>query len=431
MRQLFAPLLSVWLAGMALPAHAQRADFSVWLDAVREEARTRGVSDAVLEQALGGLGPNSRVLELDQRQPEFYDTFWNYLDKRINPERIRKGRELLERHKRLFANLENAHAVPPRFLVAFWALETNFGQQTGGFRVIDALATLAYDARRADFFRGELLAALEILQAGHIAADAMTGSWAGAMGQMQFMPSTFRHYAADGDRDGRIDIWNSLPDAFASAANYLERLGWRDDEIWGREVRLPAGFDWRLSGLDTRRTVKAWAALGVTQADGEPLPASYSKAAIILPQGHDGPAFLVYRNFDVIMTWNRSVNYALSVALLADRLRGMPGIRLGRDADNRRMTREDVIELQTRLARLGYDPGPVDGLLGVRSRLAVRAYQEAEKLPADGYASLALLDHLRIRDTPAVAHPGAPANGLPGAMGDDSRRAERKVPAHA
>jgi membrane-bound lytic murein transglycosylase B len=286
----------LWLACaclLAAPVHAEKTDFLTWLEGVKKEAIERGISRATVDGALRLSQPIDKVLELDRHQPEFVDTFWNYLDRRINPERVKKGRELLDRNKRLFARLQLGHHVPPRFLVSFWAMETNYGQQTGGFRVIDALATLAYDARRADFFRGELFAALGIIDAGHIQADEMTGSWAGAMGQMQFMPTTFRHYAVDGDDDGRADIWHSLPDAFASAANYLARLGWRDDEVWGREVRLPKDFDWRLAGLETKKPAAAWSAMGVTRADGEPLPSTAPPGAIILPQGHTGPAFLV------------------------------------------------------------------------------------------------------------------------------------------
>lgn len=388
-------------------AHAEKESFADWLDGVRHEALARGVSRATLDNALQSIRPIDKVLELDQRQPEFVDTFWNYLDRRISAERVKKGRELLDKHKRMLAGVGNNHPVPPRFLVAFWAMETNFGQHTGGFPVIAALATLAYDTRRAEFFRGELLAALEILDAGHIDVAGMTGSWAGAMGQMQFMPTTFKHYAVDGDNDGRADIWRSLPDAFASASNYLQRLGWRDDEIWGREVKLPGDFDWSLAGLETKKNVKAWSAMGVTKADGEALPLSPSKGAILLPQGHAGPAFLVYRNFEVIMTWNRSVNYALSVALLADRLRGMPGLRYGRQADNRRMTKDEAIELQTRLSKLGYDAGKPDGIIGARSRVAVRQYQEAVRLPADGHASVPLLEYIRTQDNTPMAAPAA------------------------
>jgi membrane-bound lytic murein transglycosylase B len=391
---------------LAAPARAEQAEaFGVWLDGIRQEALSRGIAQSTLDKALDMTKPIDRVLELDQRQPEFVDTFWNYIGQRINVERVRKGRDLLNKHQDLLIDIENRHKVPPRFLVAFWALETNFGQNTGGFPVIAALATLAYDTRRADFFRNELMAALEILDAGHIDAAEMKGSWAGAMGQMQFMPSTFRQYAVDADKDGRADLWHSLPDALASAANYLNLIGWQEDEIWGREVKLPKGFDWRLAGLETKKTVKTWAALGVEQADGDPLPLSYSQGSVLLPQGHEGPAFLVYRNFEVIMAWNRSINYALSVALLADRLRGMPGIRYGREADNRRMSRDEAIEMQFRLSRLGFDTGKADGVIGARSRMAVRLFQEASKLPADGYASLTLLERLRQQNMPPAAAP--------------------------
>jgi membrane-bound lytic murein transglycosylase B len=411
-------VLAIVLIGLfSATAQAERQDFATWLDGVRQEAMTRGVTQATLDKALRLDHPIEKVIELDQRQPEFVDTFWSYLDKRINTDRIRKGRELLEKHKRLLASVENCHHVPPRFLVSFWAMETNFGQYTGGFPVIPALATLAHDGRRADFFREELLTALEIVQEGHIDASAMTGSWAGAMGQMQFMPTTFQHYAVDIDGDHRADIWHSVADAFGSAANYLNQIGWRDDEIWGREVRLPDNFDWRLTGLETKKSVNAWANLGVTQADGTPLPFSSSQGAVILPQGHAGPAFLVYRNFETIMAWNRSINYALSVALLADRFRGMPSLRLGRQADNRRMTRDDAMELQTRLNTLGFDAGKADGVIGTRGRQAVRAYQQATDLPADGYASMTLLEHLRARDSAPVARPdgrGAPGSDAGG-----------------
>ncbi len=388
------------LATLLVPrlAVANPHDFSAWLDDVRQEALAKGISLATLDTALTLQAPIERVVELDRRQPEFHDTFWNYIDRRVNESRIQRGRALLDEHQGLLAQVEARYRVPARFLVAFWGLETNFGQYTGGFSVIDALASLAYDGRRSEFFRRELFNALVILDQGHITPEAMQGSWAGAMGQMQFMPTTFMHYAVDGDGDGKGDIWRSLPDAFSSAANYLSRIGWRSDELWGREVRLPRNFDWSQASLDNRKTVKAWTALGVRQADGEPLPDSDSRGAILLPQGHNGPAFMVYRNFDVIMNWNRSINYALSVAYLADRLRGEPEWRTGRDADNRRMTRDQVLTLQKRLLALGFDPGGIDGILGGRTRAAIRDYQISKGLPADGFASVQLLERLSSED---------------------------------
>ena len=405
-------------------AHGETASFSLWLNELRQEALARGISQATLDKALTLSQPIERVLELDKRQPEFLDTFWNYIDRRVTPDRIEKGRNLLAEHRRLLVNVENTHHVPARFLVAFWGLETNFGQFTGGYPVIDALASLAFDTRRGDFFRGELLNALEILDAGHITPEAMQGSWAGAMGQMQFMPSTFKRYAEDGDGDGKKDIWRSLPDAFFSAGNFLYEIGWQEDELWGREVLLPRNFDWSQANLDIKKSVKAWAALGIRQANGDPLPQSDSRGAILLPQGSSGPAFLVYRNFEVIMGWNRSINYALSVAYLADQLRGEPIWRTGRQADNRRMSREQVQELQTGLNQAGFDVGEPDGIVGSRTRRSIRNYQASEGLPADGFASLDLLEYLQkqnIEQNPVASPEPPPQPGV--AVPEDSRQA--------
>jgi len=389
-----AALLCLCLA--ALPAWAgDKPEFSVWLAAFRQEALARGIEPSTLDAALNAVHPLPKVLELDQRQPEFVDTFWNYLDARITPRQLRLGRDKLWIHRKLLAQIQHRHDVPPALLVALWGAETRFGAHTGGFPVPAALATLAHNGRRAAFFREELLNALRILQDGHVAAADMKGSWAGAMGQMQFMPSTFIDNAVDADGDGRKDIWRSLPDALDSGAHYLSRLGWRGDELWGREVRLPEGFDHSQALLTLKKPVNDWAALGVTLADGKPLPRSELPGAVLLPQGHAGPAFLVYRNFEVLMAWNRSINYALSVALLADRLRGQEGPRLGRGADNRRLSREQVMEMQRLLAARGFESGDPDGVPGSRTREAVRAFQKSAGLPVDGYASATLLEQLR------------------------------------
>jgi len=403
--------LAVWIASALTsflpvsPSWAQgNAAFSDWLTGVRQEALARGIRAEIFDAALSNAIPIERVIEFDRRQPEFLDTFWNYLDRRVTPGRIEAGRARLREHAALFAEIESRYRVPARFLVAFWGLETNYGGHLGGFSVPRALATLAFEGRRGEFFRAELLRALEILEAGHVAPGAMVGSWAGAMGQMQFMPSTFVHHAVDGDGDGRIDLWESVPDAMASAGNFLRALGWRESEPWGREVRLSAGFDVRHSGLDVKKDLAEWATLGVTQADGKPLPKADLRAALILPQGHAGPAFLVYRNFEIILSWNRSIHYALTVGHLADRLVGLPPLTSGRGADNRRMSVAQGVELQIRLARLGYDPGEADGVMGARTRAAIRAYQIDRGLPGDGFASIDLLERLR-EETPALAMP--------------------------
>lgn len=389
-------------------------DFQAWLEGVRQEARGRGVDQAVLEAALGHVEPIAKVLELDQRQPEFTDTFLNYLDRRVTDERVTQGRKLMRQHDKLLKRVSRQYGIPANVLVAFWGLETHYGKFLGPHPVPAALATLAYDNRRASFFRTQLLDALDILQAGHIAPEAMKGSWAGAMGHVQFMPSTYRAYAMDGDGDGRKDIWNSLPDAFSSAANYLNELGWRGGEKWGREVRLPKGFDWSLAGPEEKKTVAAWRELGVTQADGRPLPRLANiSGAILLPQGHAGPAFLVYRNFDAILTWNRSINYALTVGLLADRLIGQPPLRNGRDADNRPIPREEAQAMQAALIQLGLDPGKPDGVLGSRTKSAIRGYQRQAGLPVDGYPSLDLLEHLR-QTVASMMHPASAPMGPSG-----------------
>ncbi|MGM0788194.1 MAG: lytic murein transglycosylase, partial [Thermodesulfobacteriota bacterium] len=287
------------------------------------------------------------------------------------------------------------YGVPPRYIIAFWGIETNFGDHLGSFQVIDSLATLAYNQRRSEFFRAELLDALRIIEQGHIDPDGMRGSWAGAMGHMQFLPSTFTGHAVDYTGNGRKDIWGSLPDAFASAAKFLSDIGWQKGELWGREVLLPEDFDLSLASMDTKKTVNEWSGLGVRRAYGEPLPAADMEGSVILPQSHEGPAFLVYNNFRVIMRWNRSINYAISVGHLADRIIGLPEIVNGRDADHEPLSREDVKEIQQLLNRLGFDAGSEDGYAGSRTRTAIRNFQQEHSLPPDGYTSPELLQRLQ------------------------------------
>jgi membrane-bound lytic murein transglycosylase B len=375
-------------------SESARPDFQTWLAGFKKQAASAGISQATLDATLTGLKPNNKILEYDRRQPEFVQTFWSYLDARVTEKRIAAGQSMLAQNAALFTSAERRYGVPARYLAAFWGLETNYGSHMGNTAIIPALATLAYDARRADFFRAQLLDALRIVDAGNIPARDLRGSWAGAFGHMQFIPSTFLRYAVDGDGDGRINTLASLADAIDSAANYLSQAGWQGDQGWGQEVRLPHDFDWGQARLDRRKPIRDWTALGVTQPDGRPLPDDDQSAAILLPQGRDGPAILARRNFDVILRWNRSVNYALAVGQLADRLEGLPAFSTGRDADNRRLSREQVIELQNALIILGYDPGPADGMPGGKTLNAVRAYQISDNLPADGYPSVDLLEKL-------------------------------------
>jgi len=289
--------------------------------------------------------------------------------------------------------------VQPRYLVAFWGLETNYGDTFGNFPVIGALATLAHDTRRSDFFRGELLAALQILDAGDIEVERMEGSWAGAMGHLQFMPSTFAAYAVDADGDGRRDIWGSYPDVFGSAGNFLSQVGWQAGEDWGREVLLPPNFDHALASIatmpETWKSLREWSALGISAASGYDLPDSDLSAALILPAGHRGPAFLVHRNYEVILRWNRSIFYAVAVGHLADRIAGGGPLAAHPPQEDQRLSNDQVRELQSLLVDLGYDAGGVDGRLGPRTRAAIRDFQRSHGLPEDAFADPILLGQLR------------------------------------
>jgi len=393
--RVFLTMAMALAVAIAIPAKARTPDFAAWLTALKLEARSAGISQATLDSALANIEPIERVTELDRKQPEFTQTFWGYFDKRVTPKRIERARRLLATHGDLLARVEARYGVQPRFLVSFWALESNFGDYTGGFSVIRALVTLAFDERRAKFFRTQLLEALRIIDKGHISAEAMQGSWAGAMGQVQFIPSTFMRHAVDFDGDGRRDLWNSLPDVFASAANYLSAIGWRGDETWGREVRLPQGFDFDLADLNVRKPLGAWQALGVRRADRTDLPRADMEASIILPAGYKGPAFMVYRNFRSIMRWNRSIFYAIAVGQLADRIGGLPALASTRPVDEKPLRRADVEVMQNLLASLGFDAGEPDGVVGAKTRAALKGYQRKTGLAADGYPTYEILEALR------------------------------------
>jgi len=391
-------LLVLFAAKNALAAEQQ--DFAIWLAELKTEARSQGISQGTLDRAFAEVtSPIERVLELDRSQPEFTQTFSGYMRNRMSQARIDRGRRLMEEHKELFARLQREYGVPPQYLVSFWALESNFGDFTGGFSVVNALATLAYDPRRADFFRNELLTSLQIIDAGHIQADRMTGSWAGAMGQCQFMPSTFMAYAKDGDGDGKIDIWGSVADVMTSAANFLSRSGWKGDERWGREIILPKGFDFALSGTTVRKSVTEWNKLGIRRADGSQLGNADLQASVVVPAGVNGPAFLTYNNFRTTMVWNRSIFYAISVGHLADRFMGGPDILHMPQTEERALARADIMEMQELLNQLGHDVGSPDGVIGTRTREGVRDFQISNSLPPDGFPSYELLESLRTTAT--------------------------------
>ena len=390
--RVFPLILSLFVP--ALLAQENEQSFAGWLAELRAEARELGISEATLRE-LDNLQPLERVMELDNSQPEFVQTFTRYLGLRVTPNQVARGQSLLQQHSVLLEQVRQRYGVQPHYLVAFWAVESNYGRSTGGFSVLEALATLAFDPRRADFFRRQLLTALQIIDDGHIQAERMSGSWAGAMGQLQFMPNIFYQYGVDGDQDGRIDIWNSLPDIFHSAANFLSQSGWRGDERWGREVLLTEDFDFSLTGTSTRKPLQEWRDLGVTQLNGAPIPvAAGMEASVILPAGAQGPAFLGYANFRTTMTYNPSTFYALTVGHLADRYAGSGPIQRMPENETA-MSVADVRELQELLNRNGFDSGEPDGRVGRQTRAAIRAYQQSAGLPMDGYASVALLQALR------------------------------------
>lgn len=377
----------------AFPAQAQTG-FDEWLAAFRQDAVAQGISAATLDSALTGIAPVERAIELDRRQPEFMQTFADYLGRRVTARRVEIGQALLAKHAALFDGLERQYGIPKAVLAAFWGMETNYGSTLGSFNIPASLATLAFDGRRSKFFRSQLLDALRIIDAGHVEAIDMKGSWAGAMGHMQFMPSTFRAYAVDGDGDVRIDLWQSLPDAMHSAANYLGRAGWRAGEPVAVEVILPGGFDWRQARIGHRLPVAEWAELGVQPADGGALPGVAGRAAVVLPQGWRGPAFMVFDNFDVVMQWNRSVNYALAVSQLAQQLAGGRAL-ISPPGEAGALSAEQLKALQQALNEMGYDAGTADGMMGPLTQTALRRFQAVHGLPVDGYPAPSVIEQVR------------------------------------
>jgi len=360
-------------------------EFNACIESLQSVARGQGLPEAIVSDVLGALRHQPRVIELDRDQPEFRQSFSAYMNARVSADRVRRGREHYRKHRALLERLSRDYGVPGHYLISFWGMETNFGSYLGRMPTLDSLATLACDPRRSDYFTGELLTALQLVARENLDPSLMRGSWAGAMGHTQFMPSSYMAHAMDGDGDGLIDLWNSETDALTSAANYLANIGWQRGERWGREVRLPKEFAYIKSGTTNSAPLADWQGLDVRQADGSPLPSSDMEASVIVPMGHRGPAFLVYRNFDVIMEWNRSQAYAIAVGHLADRIAG--GGRLLADLPDiaNAPSRSQILGLQRALHRSGFDPGEPDGLIGPATRSALRAWQEANGRIADGY----------------------------------------------
>lgn len=386
------PSTSTPQAPAAMEAELQQR-FAQWLEGFKDSARAAGINDGTL-RALDGAQYLPRVVELDRAQPEFTRPPWQYLDNTVSPQRVTQGQEMLQQWRAPLDAAAARYGVPPEIVVAIWGMESNYGGNYGNTPTLSALATLGFDGRREAWARGELLAALKIIQAGDIDAAHMIGSWAGAMGQTQFMPSAFASYAVDGDGDGRRDIWGSMPDVIASTANFLARSGWQAGQNWGAEVQLPQGFDYGRGDPGLRQSSAQWQGEGVLGMGGQPLP-PMPDASIFLPAGARGPAFLVGPNFRTILRYNNSTNYALAVGLLAQRIAGGPGVQAAWPRDLVPLSRTQVRELQDGLNAGGFDAGAADGVMGPATRSAVRRFQQRLGLPADGYPTVELLDRLR------------------------------------
>jgi len=384
----FFCLLALSVATL-LPAHAQ-TDFSQCLARLERTALDGGISASTVERILPNVEPRESVIRADRNQPEFLATFADYLGRRATTERIAQGRALYAEHRALLNELTRQYGVPGHYIVSFWGLETNYGRYLGNVPVFDSLSTLACDARRSEFFTEQFVNALEIVDRGDVEPDVMRGSWAGAMGQTQFMPSSYLRHAVDGDGDGRVDLWNSTADALTSAANFLRNIGWQSGYRWGREVLLPEGFDYALSGRDAARSLRDWRGMGLTDVAGRPLADLDVQAAVVVPSGQRGPAFVIYENFDVIMRWNRSEYFALTVGHLADRIAGA-GPLTNPPFEDGPISRDDVVRVQEYLVTNGYDGGTADGIFGSRSRAALRALQRDLGLVPDGFLSHELL----------------------------------------
>ena len=372
---------------------ANSQSFEDFLNQVRKTATEQGVSKATIDKAFFGLTPNLDILKSDSAQAEFNQNFWHYVNKRVSQVRLNNGNDTLKQNASLLNKTSQKYGVPAYVLVAFIGLESNYGNYMGNENLVRSLATLAYDPRRSGFFTKEFIALLKLIDKNTIPLDAK-GSWAGAMGAVQFMPTNVIAYGVDANNDGKVNLWNDKEDIYASAANFLNKLGWEKGEKWGREASIPKNFDYRLTGLETKRTVNEWAALGILRGNGSRLPKSNFKASLIVPMGHRGPAFLVYRNFDTILGWNRSILYALSVAYLSDRLNGN-GKLTAKSIDEPLLSKEDVLQIQNTLNILGYDTGTPDGMTGPKTRRATRMFQSDIGLVADGYVGYELFQQLQ------------------------------------
>jgi len=351
-----------------------------------ERAANEGFSPYITQTVIDGISPIEQVISYDKKQPEFTQTFGHYIKARVTFYHVRVGKQKLKQYKKLFDSLEKQYGIPRQYLVSFWGLETVYGKHKGKMSILNSLATLACDQRRSEFFTLELLDLFTLIETEQVTIKQLEGSWAGAMGHMQFMPSSFLKYAVDGDNDDKVDVWQSEIDALTTAANYLNRIGWKTKERWGREVKLPESFAFEKVDFDQYYSLSYFKQLGVKKVNNHPLSNYDIQAELYLPSGHKGPAFLLYPNFNVVMTWNLSKSYALSVGILADKLLGAKGIELSHQQLKKKpYSVARMKNLQNQLNALEFDLGEPDGIWGPKSRHAIRLFQIKHKLIADGY----------------------------------------------
>ena len=391
MRRLVLSCLAA--SAVFVAAAPARADFSECVASLRSEGARAGISAKTLDAAFNGLEPDMKVLDFQKQQPEFKTPVWDYVDALVEDDRVADGKAAMARESRALARAEETYGVSRYMLAAIWGVELKFGQNMGERPLVQSLSTLACYGERANYFRSELMAALKIIDRGDVPADKLNGSWAGAFGQTQFMPSTFLRLAVDFEGDGRRDIVDSAPDALASAANYLHKSGWRSGLPWGFEVKLPAGYSGP-SGRKARQSMSFWEAKGLTRVDGRPLGGG--DAALLLPAGRDGPAFLVTRNFDAVYSYNAAESYTLAACVLADKLAGGRGIVAPWPTDDPLLPLDGRKQVQALLAQRGYDVGgPPDGNIGTKSKAAIADFQQKNGLEVNGRASVKVLAALK------------------------------------
>ncbi len=384
------------LVPLMLSAQLHNPDeFKQCLNRLEQQALQSGRTKKTVDAALGEAVFLSEVIELDRYQPEFNRTFAGYLGRAVSDERLERGKAFLKQYRTLLDKLAVRYGVPPHTLVAFWGLESNFGQNLGQFKVIDSLVTLACDKRRSAFFSAELMAALELMDKYGFEREQLVGSWAGAVGHTQFLPSNYLRYAVSHKRSGTPDLWQNIPDALTSAANFLQQLGWQKGWKWGREVYLPKNFDYKLAGLSKRKSLEEWHQLGIRTVFHDRIPEKQIAASLLIPGGHQSTAFLVYDNFEVILKWNRSVLYGLSVGYLADRLNGHRPLSVS-PKEEAPLGKNHIMALQSKLNMMGFSCGKADGIIGASTREAISEFQSSKKMIADGYPSKPVFDALGV-----------------------------------